>query len=163
MVTYVYVCGKCAKMLNICMAPPYGQNLFHPKLPLSQRSPVSIPLVLSWPDVCSPAVLRWLKGTDGTSLCGMCAHSNTQNTHTCAGYGGGTGWSGDLGLLSQNLKMSFSSLPFARSCTTASIWNRCPDLTCDWRQTWTVVKRSQEFGCFFSAVIGLVFLFCASD
>lgn len=96
------------------MAPPYEQNLFHPKLPLSQRSPVSIPLVLSWPDVCSQAALRWLKRTDGKGLCGMCTRSNTRNMHVCTGHGGGTGCSGDPGLLSQNLKMSFFSLPFSR-------------------------------------------------
>lgn len=40
----------------------------------------------------------------------MCvARARAQTRHACTGYGGGAGCSGDPGLLSQNLKMSFSS------------------------------------------------------
>ena len=33
-------------------------------------------------------------------------------------------------------------------CMTTSIWNRCPKLTFDCRQTWATVREGQEFGCF---------------
>lgn len=43
--SHLYACVEAAKLLNICMAPPYVLNPFHPKLPLSLLSPVSLPLV----------------------------------------------------------------------------------------------------------------------
>lgn len=111
--SHLYACVEAAKLLNICMAPPYVLNPFHPKLPLSLLSPVSLPLV------CPPRSFLSLTRCLLTSCAQMAErkrrdgfiwrvralkHPGHAHTH---GYGGETRCSGDPGLLSQNLKMSF--------------------------------------------------------
>lgn len=43
-------------------------------------------------------------------------------------------------------------------CMTTSIWNRCPKVTCDCRQTWATVREGQEFCCFSANWISISFL-----
>lgn len=42
---------------------------------------------------------------------------------------------------------------------TTSIWNRCLKPTCDYRQTWAMLREGQEFGCFWP-LIGLEGFLC---
>lgn len=149
-------------MCWICFTPNYLCPCYHPSLFHS-----SIPLVLSclWPDVCSPAALRWLRGTDGTGLYGACVRSNTRGTHTRTGYGGGTRYSRDPGLLSQNLKMSFC-FHFPRFHALAAYvhvnMKQMPQTHMWLKTNMDCGQRRSGIFFFFPALIGLEFLFCAS-
>lgn len=117
---------------SICFTPNYLCPSDHPSLFHS-----------FFPDQMSAHQLR----SDGwKQLMGwVCvARARAQTRIRARATSGGTGCSGDPGLLSQNLKMSFFLAVF-----NWSIWTRCPNLTCDWRQTWTVVRKGQESRCFF--------------
>lgn len=130
----------------------YGSSIWaesvHPKLPLSQRSPV-----YSTPSFLTRCLLTSCAQMAGRNWCAR-ARSNTRK-HAYMHEVALEGLAGAFVLESKDVIFLASTRP---PHTSASIWNRCPNLTCDWRQTWTVVRKGQEFGCF-SAIIGLVFLF----
>lgn len=76
--------------LPIIFVCPYKVTLSHPKVPLSlQTNPILVyfPLRLSFPltvppDICTPAVLRWLGGADGMGLFFFVKHACSQTpTH----------------------------------------------------------------------------------
>lgn len=78
------------------------------------------------------------------------ARARAQTRHACTGDGGGAGCSGDpAGLLSQNLKMSFSS-----PCSTGQYETDAPasHVTEDKHGLWS--EKVRNLGGFFSAVIG---------
>lgn len=158
-------------VLTICKAPPYVLNPFHPKLPLSLLSPVSLPLV--YPPRSFLSLARCL-----LTSCAQMAERNRWDgfvwrvralKHPGHTYAHGV-WRRDSlqqgsGAFVPESKdvflFSFSSLPCARRVRPRQYETDAPNshVTQDKHGLWSEKVRNLGF---FPALIGLEFLFCAS-
>lgn len=141
-ITYVRICGRRAKTLNISIwaESVSPQITFVPAITRLYSTP-SFPTRCLLTSCAQMAGRNWWDGFVWRVR--VLKHPELADVHR-------VGWRDRLQWGSGAFVPESKDVVLLVSIRTrASTQNRCPDLTCDWRQTWPMARKGQECGCFF--------------